>query len=126
MARVSAGELSKLAVLFERHHRALFRYFVSMSRTREMAEQVQLLAMALDQERNVARDEPRGAVADEQTEIVLLDMRDQNGRTRFGEGRRQIDHRIISKLPSARPASTQITGDQGGEQRRSGKEKDCP
>ena len=38
MARVSAGELSKLAVLFERHHRALFRYFVSMSRTREMAE----------------------------------------------------------------------------------------
>jgi hypothetical protein len=44
--------------------------------------------MALDQERNVARDEPRGAVADEQTEIVLLDMREQNGRTRFGEGRR--------------------------------------
>lgn len=38
MARVSEGELSKLAVLFERHHRALFRYFVSMSRTREMAE----------------------------------------------------------------------------------------
>jgi RNA polymerase sigma factor (sigma-70 family) len=38
MARVSAGELSKLAVLFERHHRALFRYFVSMSRNRESAE----------------------------------------------------------------------------------------
>jgi RNA polymerase sigma factor (sigma-70 family) len=38
MARVGAGELSKLAVLFERHHRALFRYFVSMSRNRESAE----------------------------------------------------------------------------------------
>jgi len=38
MARVGAGELSKLAVLFERHHRALFRYFVSMTRSRELAE----------------------------------------------------------------------------------------
>src|SRR5690348_7346409 len=38
MALVSAGELSKLAVLFERHHRALFRYFVSMNRSRELAE----------------------------------------------------------------------------------------
>jgi len=38
MARVSAGELAKLAVLFERHHRPLFRYFVSMNRDREMAE----------------------------------------------------------------------------------------
>ena len=38
MAQVSAGELSRLAVLFERHHRALFRYFVSMNRSREMAE----------------------------------------------------------------------------------------
>ena len=38
MAKVGEGEVSKLAVLFERHHRALFRYFVSMTRTREMAE----------------------------------------------------------------------------------------
>jgi RNA polymerase sigma factor (sigma-70 family) len=38
MARVGAGELAKLAVLFERHHRALFRYFVSMNRDRELAE----------------------------------------------------------------------------------------
>jgi RNA polymerase sigma factor (sigma-70 family) len=38
MARVRAGDLAKLAVLFERHHRALFRYFVSMNRSREMAE----------------------------------------------------------------------------------------
>lgn len=38
MAKVRAGELAKLAVLFERHHRALFRYFVSMNRSREMAE----------------------------------------------------------------------------------------
>jgi hypothetical protein len=56
--------------------------------------------MVLDQEGYVARDEPRGAMADEQTEIVLLDMRDQHRGTRFSEGRRQIDHGIISNLPS--------------------------
>lgn len=38
MAQVSAGEVAKLAVLFERHHRALFRYFVTMNRNRERAE----------------------------------------------------------------------------------------
>jgi RNA polymerase sigma factor (sigma-70 family) len=38
MAQVSAGELGKLAVLFERHHRALFRYFVSLNRDRELSE----------------------------------------------------------------------------------------
>lgn len=38
MARVSGGELAKLAVLFERHHRALFRYFVSMNRDHDLAE----------------------------------------------------------------------------------------
>src|ERR1700722_12915567 len=38
MAQVSAGELPKLAVLFERHHRALFRYFVSLNRNRELSE----------------------------------------------------------------------------------------
>lgn len=38
MARVSSGELPQLAVLFERHHRALFRYFISMHRDREAAE----------------------------------------------------------------------------------------
>src|SRR5438132_12601466 len=38
MARVSAGEIPQLAVLFERHHRSLFRYFVSMNRDRELAQ----------------------------------------------------------------------------------------
>src|SRR5580704_10452869 len=38
MAQVSAGELAKLAVLFERHHRALFRYFVSLNQNRELSE----------------------------------------------------------------------------------------
>jgi len=38
MAQVSAGEVPKLAVLFERHHRALFRYFVSLNRDRELSE----------------------------------------------------------------------------------------
>jgi len=38
MAAVGAGEVQKLAVLFERHHRGLFRYFVSMNRNREISE----------------------------------------------------------------------------------------
>jgi RNA polymerase sigma-70 factor (ECF subfamily) len=38
MQRVSTGETGQLAVLFERHHRALFRYFVSMHRDRQLAE----------------------------------------------------------------------------------------
>jgi RNA polymerase sigma factor (sigma-70 family) len=38
MAEVSSGQVTRLAVLFERHHRALFRYFVSMNGNREAAE----------------------------------------------------------------------------------------
>lgn len=38
MAQVSAGRTGQLAILFERHHRALFRYFVAMKRDREIAE----------------------------------------------------------------------------------------
>ena len=38
MAQVSAGEVGKLAVLFERHHRSLFRYFVAMNHNRELSE----------------------------------------------------------------------------------------
>src|ERR1700719_2076504 len=38
MAEVSGGRVARLAVLFERHHRALFRYFVSMNGDRELAE----------------------------------------------------------------------------------------
>ena len=38
MEQVSAGKIGQLAILFERHHRSLFRYFVSMQRDRQMAE----------------------------------------------------------------------------------------
>src|SRR6185437_9367359 len=38
MAQVSRGEVAKMAVLFERHHRLLYRYFVSMNRNRELSE----------------------------------------------------------------------------------------
>lgn len=38
MAEVSAGQVARLAVLFERYHRPLFRYFVSMNGDREQAE----------------------------------------------------------------------------------------
>ncbi len=38
MAEVGAGQVARLAVLFERYHRPLFRYFVSMSGDREQAE----------------------------------------------------------------------------------------
>jgi RNA polymerase sigma-70 factor (ECF subfamily) len=38
MAQVSGGHVSQLALLFERHHRALFRYFVSLNRDRDLSE----------------------------------------------------------------------------------------
>ena len=38
MAQVGAGQVAKLAVLFERHHVPLFRYFMSMNRNRELSE----------------------------------------------------------------------------------------
>jgi len=38
MAEVSGGKVARLAVLFERYHRPLFRYFVSMNGNREQAE----------------------------------------------------------------------------------------
>jgi RNA polymerase sigma-70 factor (ECF subfamily) len=38
MAQVGGGDVAKMAVLFERHHRGLFRYFVSMNRNRELSE----------------------------------------------------------------------------------------
>jgi len=38
MEQVSQGQVAQLAVLFERHHRALFRYFVSMRRDPELAQ----------------------------------------------------------------------------------------
>ena len=38
MNEVKAGAVTKLAVLFERHHRSLFRYLLSLTRNREIAE----------------------------------------------------------------------------------------
>ncbi len=38
MAQVGSGDVAKMAVLFERHSRALFRYFISMNRNRELSE----------------------------------------------------------------------------------------
>ncbi|MFN7993860.1 MAG: RNA polymerase sigma factor [Bryobacteraceae bacterium] len=38
MQKVREGDLPKMAVLFERHHRALFRYFLRLSGSREFSE----------------------------------------------------------------------------------------
>jgi len=38
MSAVRAGTVSKLAILFERHHRPLFRYFVSLTRDPQTSE----------------------------------------------------------------------------------------
>ena len=38
MSAVAAGTVSKLAILFERHHRALYRYFISMTRDPQISE----------------------------------------------------------------------------------------
>jgi RNA polymerase sigma factor (sigma-70 family) len=38
MQKVRDGDLAKMAVLFERHHRALFRYFLRLTGNRESSE----------------------------------------------------------------------------------------
>jgi RNA polymerase sigma factor (sigma-70 family) len=38
MQKVRDGDLAKMAVLFERHHRALFRYFLRLTGNREWSE----------------------------------------------------------------------------------------
>ena len=38
MSAVAAGTVSKLAILFERHHRSLYRYFISMTRDPQTSE----------------------------------------------------------------------------------------
>ena len=38
MQKVRDGDLAKMAVLFERHHRALFRYFLRLTGNREFSE----------------------------------------------------------------------------------------
>ena len=38
MSEVTAGTVSKLAILFERHHRSLYRYFMSMTREPQTSE----------------------------------------------------------------------------------------
>jgi len=38
MQKVRDGDLPKMAVLFERHHRALFRYFLRLTGNREFSE----------------------------------------------------------------------------------------
>ena len=63
----------------------------------EVPMQVQLLAVMLRQERDVARHESRVTLADEQAEIVPLDVLDQYLRTRFGEGGGQVNHAIVSR-----------------------------
>src|SRR5579872_1271579 len=38
MKEVREGELASMAVLFERHHRSLFNYFVHLNGNRELSE----------------------------------------------------------------------------------------
>jgi RNA polymerase sigma factor (sigma-70 family) len=38
MSAVTEGTVSKLAILFERHHRALYRYFITMTRDAQISE----------------------------------------------------------------------------------------
>src|SRR5689334_7122268 len=63
-----------------------------------MALQVQGFVAALDEERDLAGDHPPvqslWAVADEQAELVSLDMCDQYVGAGFGEEGRQVDHGV--------------------------------
>src|SRR5271167_1243348 len=69
---------------------------------------MQLVAVALDQEWDVARHQPRQAVADEKTEIMPLDMRDQHLGARLGKSRGQVDHETTFSLRQLRCCSTTV------------------
>ena len=56
-----------------------------------MALKIEPAVALLDQERDLAGDKPVLAVADQQAEIVPLDMREQHLLAGFDEGGRQID-----------------------------------
>ena len=92
---------------------------------REVTLQVQLLAVALDQERDVARHEPRGTMADEQAEIVPLNVLDQYLRARFGKGWGQVNHAIVSRC-RASTASAHMRDQRSNEQDRPGQQKNGP
>jgi hypothetical protein len=59
---------------------------------RDVAEQVELVAAPLDQKGYVARNDPVGAVTDQQTKIMLVDVLDEYLGARFRKGGGQIDH----------------------------------
>ena len=67
-----------------------------------MTLQIQLIAAPLDQKRDMARHEPMLAMADQQTEIVALDMRDQNFGAGFGKNGRQVNHAASQRSEHSR------------------------
>src|SRR5690349_25080383 len=64
--------------------------------TGEVRLQMQPIAFVIDQERHMARHEPRGTMTDEQAKIIPLDVLQQYVRARVGEGGRQINHVSVS------------------------------
>src|SRR5690348_8415814 len=61
-------------------------------RARNVAEQVELIAVPLDQKGYVARNNSIDAMADQQTKIMLIDVLDQHLEARFSKGGGQINH----------------------------------
>jgi hypothetical protein len=68
----------------------------------KVAMQMELVAVMRNQKGYVARDEPVGAVAHQQTEIMPRDVLDQHLGTCFGKGGRQIHHQSSPLLKGER------------------------
>jgi len=71
---------------------------------RDMRLQIEFAVAAFGEERDLAGDQPRGAVRDQQPEIVPLDMRQQHILAGFRKGGRQIDHDFILTIATRPPA----------------------
>jgi len=93
MQKVRDGDLAKMAVLFERHHRALFRYFLHLTGNRAASEDLaQDVFFRMLKYRHtyredspfaawmyqVARNAHRDGVRKGKGELPLFDERDEN------------------------------------------------
>src|SRR6266851_6585321 len=69
----------------------------------EMAPEVEKAVAVLEEERDLAGDQPLLAMADEHAELVAFDVLNELLGAGFGEGGRQIDHGQTSRLAASQP-----------------------
>ncbi len=107
MQKVRDGDLAKMAVLFERHHRALFRFFLRLTGNREFSEDlVQDVFFRMLKYRNTYRDgSPFTSWMYQVARNAHLDgVQKRKGETSLDDGRDQAPE----EPPSADPDPSEI------------------